>query len=668
MPRGASLDVRAQLVSFTSGTAEIVLQASGSNELVRLPMIADSAATGFVVRVFDVMADTRYWVESEGVQSPRFTLTVTDLPAVRRLSMEIRYPVYTGLERDIVEDGGDVAAVIGTTVSIRAHLTRAVRGGTLRFDDGTSVAMRVTDDSTLAGVFTVRRDAFYRIDLEAADGTPVEGLVQYAVVALEDRPPSVRITQPGRDTKVTSVEELVVGVDATDDFGVRGVELRMSVNGGAERVVTLAADGGRGGPEFSSAHTLFIDEYALEPGDLITYYAVARDAAAGESRSDIYFLEVRPFARDYRQAESGGEMPAGEGGEGGASPGALSERQKEIAAATFNVVRDSATTSPQARRENLVTLAIAQGKLRDDVGGLAARLESRGMTQEDSAFVVIKAALDSATTHMRAAEDQLGRGFARGALSPEQRALQHLQRAQAVFREVQVQMQQEGGGGGGGGGEQGSENLADLFEMDTDKLRNQYESVQRNATTAARQEVDEARERLRQLAQRQQQENERAQRMADALRARLGREAGSGGGGSAQRDLARAADEEARRLERLSRERQSPELADAAARARQAADAMRQAASGSQSQGATAVERLRSATRELDQARTAEARRSGAQARPARCRVGPASGGDRARCQRGGAGLVDRACRSPAEAGRAQGCAPSGRDRTAGRC
>ena len=56
----------------------------------------------------------------------------------------------------------------------------------------------------------------------------------------------------------------------------------------------------------------------LEVGDLISYYAIARDnRSAGTTRvvtSDIYFLSVRPFERAYRQAEQQG------GGGGGGRP------------------------------------------------------------------------------------------------------------------------------------------------------------------------------------------------------------------------------------------------------------------------------------------------------------------------------------------------------------
>ena len=52
---------------------------------------------------------------------------------------------------------------------------------------------------------------------------------------------------------------------------------------------------------------------------------------------------------------------------------------------------------------------------------------------------------------MKVAEEKLGAGKPDEALPAEQRALQHLQRAEAAFREVQVAMGQQGGAGGAGG-------------------------------------------------------------------------------------------------------------------------------------------------------------------------------------------------------------------------
>ena len=237
---------------------------------------------------------------------------------------------------------------------------------------------------------------------------------------------------------------------------------------------------------------------------------------------------------------------------------------------------------------------------------LVRRLVERHVLAADTTFKLIHAALDTAGKEMQAAEERLGLGDPQGSLPREQRALQLVQRAEAAYREVEVQMGQQGGGGGGGA-QQRAEDLADLFDLETDKLQNQYESVQQEQQRTAQQELDETAERLKRLASRQQQENERMQRMADALRDRMGQQSGGGGGGQ-QRQLAKEAEEEAHRLERLARERNSPELAQAARRMQEAADAMRRAAAdspNSPSQGGTALDRLKGATKDLENARTA---------------------------------------------------------------
>ena len=73
--------------------------------------------------------------------------------------------------------------------------------------------------------------------------------------------------------------------------------------------------------------------------DSVSYYARAHDDSGGQSEpvsSDLYFLRIRPFQRDFRQAQSQG----GGGGGGGGQVEALSEQQRQIISATFNVQRD----------------------------------------------------------------------------------------------------------------------------------------------------------------------------------------------------------------------------------------------------------------------------------------------------------------------------------------
>ena len=170
-------------------------------------------------------------------------------------------------------------------------------------------------------------------------------------------------------------------------------------------------------------------------------------------------------------------MAGGGGGGGGAGQevGQLSQQQRQIVAATFNVVRDRAKMGNDKYRENNVFLTLQQAKLREQVEELAEKMNSR-LDVVDPAFKTIAEALPKAAAEMKLAEGELKSLKAEGALTPEQKALKLLQDAESRS-ELQVQMQR-GGGGGGGGGQQNqiAQDLADLFELELDKLANQYET------------------------------------------------------------------------------------------------------------------------------------------------------------------------------------------------
>ncbi len=596
--RGSDQRVVAYPSGFETDDVRIAVRRGAAGSWDRFSMTPGAGGAGFDILLFDLDEPTEYQVESEGVRSPIFHIDVADLPYVDRIDLEYRFPEYTGLEPRRVEDGGDIAAIRGTRVRLEITPTLPAKGARIVFDDDAEggVALEPVENG-FTGTVVVDRETFYRIELEGPGGRFVVASPDYLVEPLDDQPPSVAIVEPGRDRSANPIEEVFVEAEAEDDFGVGRLDLVYSVNGGEQVVVPLHRTSRGGVTELSRGHTLFLEEFELEPGDVLSYWARAVDLARGggsrERSSDIYFLEIRPFDRDFRQADQGG------GGGGGAEGmnGELSEQQRQIVAATFRLVRDRATFEAAELSENLATLTLLQGRLREDVERLVEQMEARGVAA-DPTFRAVFEELPLAAGAMREAESHLGERSLDDALSPEQRALQHLQRAEAAFREVQVQMGQQGDGGGGGAAS--AEELADLFELEMDRLRNQYESVQRGEQERRDREVDEALQKLEELARRQQQMNERA-----AAQPR-----GAGGGGEAQQQLIEETRELARQLERLSREDRRPELDESARRLRDAANRMQQAAARSregqgQAEASTALDRLREARRLLENRQTA---------------------------------------------------------------
>ncbi len=588
---GADRWIEARLEGFTAERVDLRTRGGAAAAWESTPMVLDPESGTFRRLLVGIPEATDYFVDAEGVRSPVFRIEVEHVPQVSRISLRYRYPAHTGLSPREVEDGGDIAAVAGTMVDLTVWPTLSGVTGALRREPGArETALTPERDSSgaaarLTASLGIDTSGSYRIALAGPDGVLRTASRDYAIEVLEDLPPLVRFLRPGRDLQASPVEEVFTEVQAEDDYAVDRLEIRLSVNGGEEKRVVLASGGAR--ETVQSGHTLFLEEEELAPGDLVSYYAFAADGAGAESSTDLFFVAIRPFDRTYRQADS---LPGGAGGAGDGLDGTLTLRQRQVVVATFKVLRDREELPAAVLSETVATIGLAQGRLGEQVGTLTRRLRNRGI-EASAEFGQILEHLDAGLVEMGAAEELLIGGDPETALPHEQKALTHLQRADAVFREVQVAFSQ-GGGGGGGSPRPQAEDLADLFELEMDKLRNQYETVEQQRRSSADDEVDEVLERLAELARRQEQENER--------RRRSSRPPGSGSG-SAQGRLAEETEDVARRLERLARERSRPDLAALSRRLRTAADQMRAAGGESGlSSGLSAANSLRSARRDLD--------------------------------------------------------------------
>jgi hypothetical protein len=371
--------------------------------------------------LFDIAAKTQYAVEANGVRSTTYTIDVSNLPYVKRMDLQYRFPAYTQLKPLDIDSTGDIAALRGTIVRIRIGSTVPTNGGRVIVDGGDTLKLAPTADGRLEAMLRVDKPGFYKVELQGPDGKMVTGLARLHDRRAADRPPTVQFAKPGRDQKVLSVDEVYTEARAEDDYGVAKLELVYSVNGAPEKTMPLH-DGTRAIHEISAGYTFMLEGLSLEPGDVVSYYARATDnnAVSGAQRAstDIYFLQVRPYDQDYRQRQSGGGGGGG-GGQQQDDAGQLSQKERDIIAATFKATRDSALTDKKTLDENLATIRLSQQRLREQAGQLADRLKERGIASTDSNWKKIAEILPKAAgAHGHGREEAWrgipGRGVAAG--------------------------------------------------------------------------------------------------------------------------------------------------------------------------------------------------------------------------------------------------------------
>jgi hypothetical protein len=597
--KGADQEIRAQLIGFDSPDVRLYVHSDSSNQPNLLAMEPEPRGSSFRYLLIDIRSSLRYHVESKGVRSPVCSIDVKDLAKVEKLILTYNFPPYTGMASQTVENEGDISALKGTQVGLKIHLSRPVQSARLLFDNQSALELAGSGAQDFSGGFVLQRSGSYAIQAAEGRGRSHAASSEYSMEAIEDAPPKVSITRPMRDVRATNLEEIFSEVRAEDDIGIGRLELHYSVNGAPEKTVPLYS--GKS-PEHSvvGSYTFFLEEFGLQPGDLISYYGKAYDnnsvTGPGVSSSDIYFIQIRPYEQKYTQNQQG--TAPGQGGEG---QEALSRQQKEIISATFKLIREKDRMAQKEYAEDVKSLALVQGRLQQQAQGLVDRLQRRGAVHIDDNFRKLSEYLKNAIGEMGKVVIDLGAQKPGSALPQEQKSLQQLMRAESLFHDIQVSFATQSAGGSGS--QANAEDLADLFELELNKLKNQYETLQRGEQESRDQKVDEALQRLKELAQRQQQLNERNRMLAQ----RGMPPSASSGGNSGQQQLMDEAEQLRRQLQRLSRERSSPQLNATGNQLEKAIEEMKKALKESQNnkgaessaQGLRALQQLNDAARKL---------------------------------------------------------------------
>ena len=492
VPRGADVLVRARAHGFSAASLDVNASFAGSGRWERAGMLP-SSRDGFREFVLVGVSDpVDYYVSAQGINSDRFRIEVADLPVITGIEVNLEFPDWTRLP-ERTQDHGDVAGVEGTRVRIALEANRSlgdarlvVGGKNRRLDDG-------------RGAFVIESPGTWHVALTHR-GQVVRISDEYLIDVVRDRPPEVDFVFPGRDRSATSIEEVVLRFGAKDDFGVDDLTLRYAVNGGAWTDVEGSADGET---EARLAHTVRLEELGddqgnrpLRPGDLVSFHVTAKDHRQS-TKSSLYFIDVRPFDKRYRDTgvnQDGG----GAGGAGGEEE--LANRQREILNATWNVIleRDTGERAGADLDDQVDLIGILQDTLKEQVDTLVARAEGRRLSDDDEVEPFV-AELKNASEQMAIASERLAERRLDDAVQPEQRALQHLLTAEAGLRDVNVTMSR----GGRGSGDSVSQSLSELFELETDPEKNRYEQPQQPQAGQGPEEAEDEWERLTELARRQ---------------------------------------------------------------------------------------------------------------------------------------------------------------------
>ena len=484
---------------------------------------------GFAYEIFNIDADMEYYIVANEATSERYTVEVFEIPKVTEISVAYTYPDYTGLKPVVQTGTGNIQAVIGTQAEIKLTTNKAIQTATFtrRTDtkegflasaaeklnmtpEPVSTPMVISGGNTLTTTVDVVEDGTYTVELLCIDGFNNEIPIEYAIKAIPDDPPEVAIKEPGRDVKTTKLGEVEIVAEATDDYGI--AELKLMYRVGSDELQELIMEPATSTPiveqESGEAiqrrvadgtYTFYLEEFDVEPGDIISYYAHAVDnntrTGPGEASSDIYFIEIRPFNENFQEGEAQQQ--------GQPEPNPLREvvtSQKQIIRETAKHISAKPPTITAEYEAAVRKTGDKQSTLKDKTQRLVDEF-SMAMQGESAVTPEILMNLEDAIDRMGEATDSLNAVQPTEAIPPEQEALELLIKVSLELPKVLMQMRNS------------NPELAENFELEMEELQSELENQQNELDMEMQEQTQEMLDQAREMLEEQEQLNQQSQQL-----------------------------------------------------------------------------------------------------------------------------------------------------------
>ncbi|MBC8373647.1 MAG: hypothetical protein H8E53_08645, partial [Planctomycetes bacterium] len=302
MVRGHQLVVEAEVDNQSLYSAEFrVASPEGGDETHRMDKIPDPREgwRRFQIGFEAKDKDFDFRVAAGDALSRYYSIRVVDLPEIRKITVGVVPPAYTGLQPVIrvLEDDQAPRALVGSTVTITAELNRPVEV-VKAIVDGKNTEIKSAEGNSSTFAIPLTKPGVVRWEINARDKFGFEGKsLGRTIQALADRPPSVSLRVPYGDKidKATSRpatqksiirlkpgDRLPVVYDMRDDVAMVRAAMIISADGKSTPDAPLAL--APSNDHATGEYTIDLSSPQLTGASNIIFHAAAWDAKPDRKR------------------------------------------------------------------------------------------------------------------------------------------------------------------------------------------------------------------------------------------------------------------------------------------------------------------------------------------------------------------------------------------------
>ena len=302
--RGSSAVIKATLSRMPGKDVFLMFRSKGNTEFQKLKMDEIEELNSFALRLPDINDDLEFhvmtnWSTGTGKHvSESANLAVFDRLEIQGYELTLTPPQYTKQAPSVVESpSGDILALVGTKVKVRALANTGLKKGEIVFDDGRKIPM-TGEQSGAAAEFTIEKDGTYTVAVQSNDEQNSDPSNAFVIKVQQDEPPTLALMSPASDMAAHPQSEVDFVVKATDDVGIGSIELTYNLsqdNATSATVPFKLHENGPGEREYTLALPLAELKTLPRVGDTLFYHLTLKDLKGQPAVSDIFMLKVRPY-------------------------------------------------------------------------------------------------------------------------------------------------------------------------------------------------------------------------------------------------------------------------------------------------------------------------------------------------------------------------------------
>ncbi|MBN2411584.1 hypothetical protein JXQ31_07810 [candidate division KSB1 bacterium] len=221
----SGLDVPVKVWLSDSTVNSIELYASRKSPVI----VQKTAQDSFYYTFKNVKDSLTYFVSLQDQKSKSFIISVEERPLLRSLKVNVIPPSYSKLQPyNLEENVGDISALKGTQINISALANKTLESAALHFTSGKKLDTRVNNREVNTTV-TIQRDDAYYFELLDEFGYKSENPITYYIRIIPDQYPLIQILQPGKDIDLGENMTIPLLMLAQDDYGISNIRLAYQV-------------------------------------------------------------------------------------------------------------------------------------------------------------------------------------------------------------------------------------------------------------------------------------------------------------------------------------------------------------------------------------------------------------------------------------------------------